>query len=44
MHVGLAPPSPNLEQAGRTRFKLTKGMPFFFMYKNQEIKKFVKSR
>jgi hypothetical protein len=42
MRVSLAPLSPSLEQVGHTRFGPTKGTPFFFLYKNQEIKKLVK--
>jgi hypothetical protein len=42
MHVGLAPLGPSLEQVGHTCFDSIKGTPIFFLYKNQEIMKFVK--
>ncbi len=40
-HVHSTPFSPSFQQVGGVRCELTKGMPFYLLYKNKKIKKFV---
>jgi len=42
IHDGPTSPNPNLQQVRGVHFGPIKGVPFSFLYKNQEIKKFVK--